>query len=135
MNAHEHNPPTLRIGPGAEPDGSSDPHGLLASARAEAQRRADDEQQGARIARRLFGAFIACLLIALICFVIVPELAGVYVPAWVPLLSFVAIAAGTILTMPEREPAEEEACGCDDGNPVGCCPGPRPLRSPQRGSE
>ncbi|MEZ6318960.1 MAG: hypothetical protein R3B49_09445 [Phycisphaerales bacterium] len=116
--------PVLRIGPGSDP---SDPAALMARARAEA-RRQDEERYGRAIAKRLFIAFLACLLIALACFVLVPAWVGVHVPPYVPLLSFLAIAAGAIMTMPDRPDAD--ACACEDeGRPVGCCSGPRPLRA------
>lgn len=120
--------PALRIGPGTDPAADD----LMARARAEAKRREDDERYGRAIARRLFVAFLACVLIALACFVLVPAWLGVHVPPWVPLLSFLAIATGAIMTVPERD---KPACACEDdeGRPVGCCPGPRPLRVPRDG--
>jgi len=120
--------PLLRIGPGSDP--AADPADLMAHARAEA-RRQDDERYGRAIAKRLFIAFLACLLIALACFVLVPAWVGVHIPPYVPLLSFLAIAAGAIMTIPER-PKANDACACDpddDARPVGCCSGPRPLRA------
>ncbi len=120
----------LRIGPGTP----ADPTDLLEQARAEARRQEEEDRIGARLARRLFLAFVACLIIGVVCFVVVPNYAGITIPPVVPLLSFAAIATGTLVTMPRNESAPNtDACACDDGNPIGCCPGPRPLRDPRRG--
>ena len=118
----------MRIGPDADPFDPASSE-LMSRAREEAQRRADDEQVGRAMARRIFGAFVACVVIALACFVAVPAWMGVFVPAWVPLLSFLAIATGAILTMPSAPKPDKDACCEDEGRPIGCCSGPRPLRS------
>ncbi len=116
----------FRIGP----ETPSDPSDLLEQARAEARRREEEDKLGARVARRLFLAFVACLIIGVLCFVVVPNYAGITIPPLVPLLSFGAIAAGTLVTMPRDESVPNDEPGaCDDGNPIGCCPGPRPLRA------
>lgn len=116
----------LRIGPGVDPAPSADD--LLDRARAEAKRREEEERLGGRIARRLFLAFIACLVIGVVCFVVVPNYAGITIPPIVPLLSFGAIAMGALVTMPRDESATNSEA-CDDGNPIGCCPGPRPMQA------
>ncbi|MEQ8769868.1 MAG: hypothetical protein RIB60_05095 [Phycisphaerales bacterium] len=116
----------LRIGP----ETPRNPTDLLEQARAEARRREEEDKLGARVARRLLLAFIACLIIGVLCFVVVPNYAGITIPPIVPLLSFGAIAAGALVTMPRDESAPKgDARDCDEGNPIGCCPGPRPLRT------
>ena len=120
MTRFHHDTTTLRIGPGCD-----DP---LEAARQEARRETDPAHAKA-VARRLVVAFVLCVVIALACFVLVPQWLGVRVPAWVPLLSFLAILGGTVATTPpgpKRAPAEEDA-----GRPVGCCSGPRCLSVPR----
>lgn len=88
---------------------------------------------GPSIARRLVIAFVASCLLALICWVVLPRF-DVWLPPWIPLVSFVVIMAAAIISArPDTTP--DDAGGsdprgtscCDDGRPV-CCSGPRPLR-------
>lgn len=109
---------------------------LIASRAAQiAQQRADAQaKEGARLARRLLGAGLVISLIAIASFVILPSM-GLYLPLTVPVVAFVAIALGALLTgkaegvLPDPDEGARHGCGtgCAPGRPVGCC-GPQPLR-------
>ncbi|MEZ6243664.1 MAG: hypothetical protein R3B57_11555 [Phycisphaerales bacterium] len=135
-SASEHDFGTGLTGPGLDIDPRPliGPDGLMDRARAEA-RREDDEQREARaLLRRLVIAFVLMFVLMGAFVVLVAEL-HVRVPPIVFLLSFIAIAAGSLLTvmLPGQAPTKrrDAACcsECDDGRPVGCCSGPRPLRA------
>ena len=130
-NEHDNRP---LIGPATDQSSPDDqPSMLLSDARE--RLRIEDEQntEGRQLARRLFIAFALIALLGVIFYIVLPHY-GVRMPAILPLLCFGAIAVGTILSARDeaamRSPGNESSCGCDDdGRPVGCCQGPRPLRS------
>lgn len=98
--------------------------------------RLEDERnsEGKKLARRLFIAFAMIALLGVVFYIVLPHY-GVYMPAILPLLCFGAIVVGTLLSAREEaallnEP-EDPGCACadDDGRPIGCCQGPRPLNA------
>lgn len=123
-------------GPGldADPRPLIGPEGLMDRARAEARREDDEGREARALLRRLVVAFFLTIALMAGFVVLVAEL-NVHVPPIVFLLSFLAIAVGTLLTvMPgagSRRRPSAASCGCagDDARPVGCCSGPRPLRA------
>ena len=108
---------SLRIGPQGEPEQFVDP-------------REEERKQANALARRLIIAFVLMVGLSVGMLVLVAEL-NLRIPPMMFLLSFLAIAAGTITTLMtgRDKPAKSKAdCACDDGRPV-CCSGPRPLRA------
>lgn len=113
-----------------------------ARARAHDLQAARDEinrAEGQRLARRLFIAGALILVAAVVCFVVLPGV-GLLLPPVVPVVAFVAIATGALLTghaegkigtppddssLAHANPSPDSR---DDGCAVGCCPGPRPPR-------
>jgi len=96
--------------------------------------REEERRQANALARRLIVAFVLMVALSVGMIVLVGEL-NVRVPPMMFLLAFLAIAAGTITTVmtgrdkgAKNAGANDESCGCADGNPV-CCSGPRPLRA------
>lgn len=103
--------------------------------------RAEDEQnkEGVKLARRLVVAFILILILGVVFYVVLPEY-GLKLDPMVPVLSFVAILVGAVMTAAEenKDPDDsddddsDDSCnsgGCGgDGCAVGMCPGARPLR-------
>ena len=102
--------------------------------------------EGRRLLLRLVIAFFLSLVLAAVCFVVLPSM-GVDIPAWIPLLAMLVIAIAALMTAsaegqlppmgsnPGTDPAGCDAPGRHDGRPVGCCPGPRPprfLRAPPK---
>lgn len=92
--------------------------------------------EGRRLLFRLVVAFFLALVMAAVCFVILPA-KGIDVPAYIPLLAMAIIAIAALMTasaegqLPTRAEGgtqDQGACGCGDGRPVGCCSGPRPPR-------
>ncbi len=137
MRRTDYDTPTTGLsGPGLD-DGARPligPDGLMDRARAVAKREDDEQREARALVRRLVVAFFLTIVLMAAFVVLVAEL-NVHVPPIVFLLSFVAIAVGTLLTLlpgAARSKAEAGAsCGCaadDEGRPVGCCSGPRPLR-------
>lgn len=98
---------------------------LIEDARRRLREQEQDQPERPAIARRLVVAFVLVALIAVLCFVVLPEY-GLHLPPMVPLLGFVVIVVGTLLG---SEPGPRKPkCACDDeGRPI-CCGGPRPLR-------
>ena len=110
------------------------PDDLMDRARAAASREDDEKKQAVALSKRLIVAFVMMVVLSVGFVVLVAEL-NVYVPPIVFLLSFIAIAVGTMLTVlsgasDQRKAKGQASCGCadDDGRPIGCCQGPRPLR-------
>lgn len=117
-----------------EPRPMIGPDDLMDRARSAASREDEEHQQAVALGKRLIIAFVLMVALSVGFVVLVAEL-KVYVPPIVFLLSFVAIAVGTTLTVlsgadgrPKK--AAGSSCGCagDEGRPIGCCQGPRPLR-------
>ncbi len=129
------------VGPMVGPDSgamnrSTSADDLMDRARAAAQREDDENREGVALGKRLIIAFVMMVALSIAFIVLVAEL-NVYVPPIVFLLSFIAIAVGTTLTvMPTGESKQsagksQSSCGCapdDEGRPIGCCQGPRPMR-------
>jgi hypothetical protein len=57
--------------------------------------------------RRLLIAFFLSILIAVVCWFVLPSV-GVPIPWWVPLLAFGAIATPAILSIADWKPAEPD---------------------------
>lgn len=92
----------IHIGPGADPDAWSDrdddqPSFLIEEARDRLHRRERSEKEGVRLARRLVLAFVAVMILAVSFHIVMPAF-GLYLPPVVPILCYVAIAAGAIMT-------------------------------------
>jgi hypothetical protein len=109
------------------------PDRLMDRARAAATRQDDQNREAVALGKRLVIAFVLMVALSVGFVVLVAEL-NVYVPPIVFLLSFVAIAVGAVLTVlpgaEARARRRDASCGCadQDGRPIGCCQGPRPLR-------
>lgn len=98
----------------------------------ESERERRDRVEGQGLARRLFVAAVLLVLTAVGCFVVLPGV-GLDLPLVVPVVAFVAIATGALLTGQAEGtiggPASESApAPGDEGCAVGCCAGPRPPR-------
>lgn len=65
---------------------------------------------------RLLIALVLCILLALVCWVVLPHV-GVYMPPAVPLLGFAAIAGGTIVAAWERGTPGRRPGDPDSGEP------------------
>jgi len=106
--------------------------------------RAEDEQnkEGVKLARRLVIAFILIMLLGVVFYAVLPQY-GLRLDPMIPILSFLTILIGAILTAVEEakdsnDPDDSDddsngsggCCNSDknDGCAVGMCPGPRPLR-------
>ena len=108
--------------------------------------RIEDEQnkEGTKLAKRLIVAFILILFLGVIFYIVLP-LYGLKLDPIVPVMSFLAILIGAIMTAVEEnkdsngsddsddsDDEDNRSGGCcndnNDGCAVGMCPGPRPLR-------
>ncbi|MFG0307496.1 MAG: hypothetical protein ACF8Q5_14935 [Phycisphaerales bacterium JB040] len=119
----EHPDVLTRIGPGQDPTLPATE--LMDRARREARCEDEEARAAAALMRRLLVALALVLVIGAVCFVVLP-LYGMKLPIIMPILAFIAIFLGAILTAPSPKPRPRPS---DDGRPIGCCPGPRPLRS------
>lgn len=112
--------------PGAPLD--DQPSMLIEDARRRLREQDEGPGESSAILRRLVVAFVLVALLAILCLAVLPRY-NVHLPPMVPLLAFVVIVAGALMssyTPPRRKPK----CGCEDeGRPI-CCSGPRPLRFP-----
>ncbi|MCA9304807.1 MAG: hypothetical protein KC996_11855 [Phycisphaerales bacterium] len=126
----EHDRPL--IGPVIDHDGPDTQSSMLIDEARERLRLEDERNtEGKRLARRLFIAFALIALLGVVFYIVLPHY-GVHMPAILPLLCFGAILVGTVLSA--RDEAMSNApngCACtdDDGRPIGCCQGPRPLNA------
>lgn len=126
------------IGPGIDST-QADEHPSMLIEDARERLRLEDERnsEGKKLARRLFIAFALIALLGVVFYIVLPHY-GVYMPAILPLLCFGAILVGTILSAREEasilSDPDDPGCGCadDDGRPIGCCQGPRPLNAFRR---
>ena len=121
------------------PDTVGDDQSMLIEDARERLRQEDERNtEGKQLARRLFIAFAAIAVLGVVFYIVLPRY-GVRMPPILPLLCFAAILVGTLLSAREDsainntdyddELNTESGCGCnDDGRPIGCCQGPRPLR-------
>lgn len=92
----------IHIGPGAEAESWSDrdddgPSFLLEEARERIHRRERSEKEGVRLARRLVMAFVAVAILAAVFHIAMPAF-GVHLPPVVPILCYVTIATGAIMS-------------------------------------
>jgi len=122
--------PTLDAPPGRP--GVSDDNASLRLNVVEADPVDDDDEEGARVARRLLVAGIAIAGIAVLCWVVLPQF-GLVFPPFVPLMLFGVIVFATIVggneSRPKRARTDDTECceSNDEGRPI-CCSGPRPPR-------
>lgn len=98
----------------------------------DARRRLREQEGGPgesmAVLKRLVIAFVLVALLAVLCLVVLPRY-NVHLPPTVPLLAFVVIVVGTLMSS-YTPPRKKPKCNCDDeGRPI-CCSGPRPLRFP-----
>lgn len=93
--------PRLRIGPGY------DPADAVGQARERLRREQAERRVSRRLITRLIVAFVLVVVIAVLVFVIAPRY-GVVVPPIVPIVAFVAITIGAILTAPAEKQIEGE---------------------------
>jgi len=126
--------PQFLIGPDSHGDS------LMEEARDRVRREDEQNKEGVKLARRLIIAFVLILILGVVFYVVLPEY-GLKLDPIVPVLSFLAILAGAILTAVEENKDsddpddpdnpdnsdDEDSCG-NDGCAVGMCSGPRPLR-------
>ncbi|KAA0213298.1 MAG: hypothetical protein DYG94_11785 [Leptolyngbya sp. PLA3] len=98
----------------------------------DARRRLREQDEGPgesmAILKRLVVAFVVVALLAVLCLVVLPRY-NVHLPPMVPLLAFVVIVVGALMSS-YTPPRKKPRCNCqDEGQPI-CCPGPRPVRLP-----
>lgn len=98
----------------------------------EARRRLREQDEGpgesSAILKRLVVAFVLVALLAILCLVVLPRY-NVHLPPMVPLLAFVVIVVGALMSS-YTPPRKKVKCDCEEeGRPI-CCSGPRPLRFP-----
>ncbi len=143
-NQPKNTPPQFYIGPGSSGNPPEDPDHLLDEARERIRKQDEQNREGVKLARRLIIAFILVTILGVIFYVVLPQY-GLKLNPLVPVLSFLAIFAGALLTTIEENKDEDDhwddpddprgpngprgSDGCNnDGCAVGMCPGPRPLR-------
>jgi len=125
--------------PGTPPAPPNDPDRLLDEARERIRLEDEQNREGVKLARRLIVAFILILILGVVFYVVLPEY-GLKLDPMVPVLSFLAILIGAVMSAAEenKDPDDpddndsDDSCGSggcgNDGCAVGMCPGPRPLR-------
>lgn len=123
-------PNPFLIGPGIDSRQATTSHNapndLLEDARHKIRCDNEEEEQTIALTRRLVVAFVLIIVIGAVFFVLMPYY-GMNLHPIMPIMVFIAIAAGAILTAPT--PPKKKSCEMDqDGRPIGCCQGPRPLR-------
>lgn len=92
----------IHIGPDQDPADWSDkdddqPSFLIQEARERLERRERADRESSELARRLLYAFFAVVGLAVVFHIAMPAF-GLYLPAIVPILCYVAILAGAVLT-------------------------------------
>tara|TARA_R110000744_G_scaffold377680_1_gene492936 strand:+ start:130 stop:603 length:474 start_codon:yes stop_codon:yes gene_type:complete len=140
------NPPQFFIGPDSSNTPPEDPDRLLDEARERIRLQDQHNKEGVKLARRLIVAFVLILILGIVFYVVLPVY-GLKLNPMVPVLSFIAILVGAIMTAVEEQkdqddhwddpddprgpnggkPNNQDGCN-NDGCAVGMCPGPRPLR-------
>ena len=146
-SSHDHdNQPQFLIGPDmpkgypnahhAQHD-SSDPASLLNEARERIHDEDAKNNETVKLARRLFIAMILVALLGIVFYIVLPYY-GIRLSPTVPILSFLAILAGTVLSAMEEHRDlnntnnadwDDDSTSCNnEGCATGMCPGPRPLR-------
>ena len=136
---HDNNPPQFLIGPDTPTGGTqSDPASLLSEARDRIHDEDAKNKESVKLARRLFIAMILIAVLGIVFYIVLPYY-GIRLSPIVPMLSFMAILAGAVLTAAEEmrdiqaadsdEMDTSQGSGCsNDGCATGMCPGPRPLQ-------
>jgi len=135
--------PQFYIGPGSSNTPPEDPDRLLDEARERIRLQDEQNKEGVKLARRLIIAFVLILILGIVFYVVLP-IYGLKLNPMVPVLSFIAILVGAIMTAVEEQKDEDDhwddpddprgpnggnQSGCNnDGCAVGMCPGPQPLR-------
>ena len=119
------------------PDGyQSEPSMLMDEARERIHEEDANNKESVKLARRLFIAMLLITFLGIVFYIVLPYF-GVRLSPTVPILSFLAIFAGAVLTAIEdaREngdldsESDEDSGSCNnDGCPTGMCSGPRPLQ-------
>ena len=130
-------PPQFLIGPDMQSGSPSDPASLLNDARERIHDEDAKNKESVKLARRLFIAMILITILGIGFYIVLPYF-GVRLSPAVPILSFLPILIGTVLTAIEDERVRsenapdtddpDEGCCQSDGCATGMCPGPRPLR-------
>ena len=137
---HHDNQPQFLIGPDVQTDmqsgAPSDPASLLNEARDRIHDEDANNKESVKLARRLFIAMILITFMGIIFYMVLPYF-GIRLSPTVPILSFLAIFAGAILTGIEEarergdfddDGSEDSSCCNNDGCPTGMCSGPRPMQ-------
>ncbi len=141
MSNHDaDNPPQFLIGPDTPIGGTpSDPASLLNEARDRIHDEDAKNKESVKLARRLFIAMILITFLGIVFYIVLPYY-GIRLSPIVPMLSFLAIFAGAILTAVEEakdngtndsdaiDTSQDSGCCNNDGCATGMCPGPRPLQ-------
>lgn len=135
MSNHDHldNQPQFLIGP----DMPTDPASLLDEARQRVHDEDAKNKESVKLARRLFIAFILITILGVVFYIVMP-IYGLKLSPTIPILSFLAIFIGAVMTGIEEQRStnrdngfdqDQEDSGCNnDGCPTGMCSGPRPLQ-------
>ena len=123
--------PNLMIGPKSHDDS------LLNDARERIHDEDAKNKESVKLARRLFIAMILITILGIGFYIVLPYY-GIRLSPTVPILSFLAILIGTVLTAIEDERVRsenapdtvdpDEGCCQSDGCATGMCGGPRPLQ-------
>jgi hypothetical protein len=128
-------PPDKENHPLIGPDGyQSEPSMLMDEARERIHEEDAKNKESVKLARRLFIAMILITILGVVFYIVLPYY-GIRLSPTVPILSFLAIFAGAILTAIEEgknndhsDDTSDESCCNNDGCPTGMCGGPRPLQ-------
>ena len=83
------------------PDTPNDPDALLDDARRRVREEDDKNKESHRLARRLFVAFLLILLLGIGFYIVLPHY-GLRLPPFVPILCFMSIFVGSLLTFQDR---------------------------------
>jgi len=135
------NQPQFLIGPhlsNPQPTDPSDPSTLLDEARDRVHHQDAQNKESVKLARRLFIAMILIAILGVVFYIVLPTYGVKFSPV-IPILSFVAIFAGAVLTALEEQrelnakadrfDSNDDHQSCQsDGCATGMCPGPRPLQ-------
>lgn len=133
---HDHDQPQFLIGPDMQSGSPADPASLLNEAREQIHNEDAKNKESVKLARRLFIAMILVAFLGVIFYIVLPYY-GIRLSPTVPILSFLAIFAGAVLSAMEEardnsdfgsENDEDTGCCKNDGCATGMCGGPRPLQ-------
>ena len=93
---HDEQTPQFFIGPNTP----NDPQGLMDDARQRVRDEDNRNKESHKLARRLLIAFVLIVLVGVMFYLILPHY-KLRLPPFVPILCFIAIATGAILTLRE----------------------------------